>query len=185
MVNCEGKETDYSAAFRSIDSRGMAPVYGSEEIVGNAKQLTADAEAGPVLTGNDESLAQTAENERTPDFDDAAEKDSSEDTDAVPETVTEATDSSSGTESASDAEKRKDDSASEKKEGTDSLTDSIPADSSAADLLKKQENLVGSTYTSAVPVDGKTYYIRCASNKNFALTVKDSSTANGADIIIK
>ena len=38
--------------------------------------------------------------------------------------------------------------------------------------------------TSAVPADGKTYYIRCATNKNFCVTVNGSSVANGANMII-
>ncbi|HAE45713.1 MAG TPA: hypothetical protein DCG37_09005 [Lachnospiraceae bacterium] len=166
----------------------VMPVYGSdtdtltENTVGIALENEMDeGDNLEILTG-DESISDIAESESAAEAleEDAAEEMSDESeltevedltddsTDAVPETVEEVIPDESVGDLIPD-----DSSAGQ----TDSLTDS-----STSGKKGLQETVVGSTYTSAVPEDGKTYYIRSAANRNFALTVHGNSINNQANI---
>ena len=165
----------------------VTPVYGAgadlvtenaaETLEGNA--LIAEDLTETVLS--DESVAETAREKNS-----VTEDSKDDSTEAVPENVQDAAgESTSGNKTAESADESGADSSSKSKTAdlTESKTDSL-TDSSVAALNKEQETVVGATYTSAVPQDGKVYYIRPASNRNFAITVSGSSVNNGANIVL-
>ena len=169
----------------------VTPVYGTEPdtaaetVVGAANVAGLVGGAKTPEEQRDESLAAIAEAENIQNEEN--QENIGAETDAVPENVESATGDESALKpettdssvSAGDLSAQSTDSSVKTESKTDSLTDS-----SLSDLSKEQELLVGAKYTSAVPVDGKTYYIRCASNKNYCVTVKGSSVANGTNMII-
>ncbi len=170
----------------------ITPVYGTEPDTAAETAVGAANVAGLVGGAKtpeelrDESLAAIAEAENIQNEEN--QEIIGAETDAVPENVESATGDESAItpetmDSSVSADALPSDASTDSSVKTESKTDSL-TDSSLSDLSKEQELLVGAKYTSAVPADGKTYYIRCATNKNFCVTVNGSSVANGANMII-
>lgn len=164
----------------------LSPVYGAEITVGDAYQGTLASDGDTTTFPDEGSLPDTgiSDLEETVGGASGIEEDS---TDAVPDKL----DETEEVNASGDAEGNTPNDSAQKDISLKSISgslgsaaDSLLTDSSVSDLAIEQETVVGSTYTSAVPVDGKTYYIRCASDKNYALTVKNSSLNEGANIVI-
>jgi hypothetical protein len=94
-----------------------------------------------------------------------------------------------------------DESLSNEKPGDDSLPDQNPPDESLSDLSLSDESLsdtlvgaaatpsptpttAATTYNSATPADGKTYVIRCVTNRNYCLDINGVSRSDKANIHI-
>ena len=169
----------------------MTSVYGAdfetaeETPVGAAYADAPATTDGNAVTPDDESLAAVSETEINQS--ETSEENISEGiTEAVPESVENAAGeigSTVGISAAGISETTESGDISDTSSLTESRTESL-TDSSISDLNRKQETLVGATYTSAEPADGKTYYIRCASNRNYTLTVSGNSVDNQANIVI-
>ncbi|MDO4805347.1 MAG: DUF5722 domain-containing protein [Lachnospiraceae bacterium] len=176
----------------------LSPAYAAENILGSAQPdalITgseqdvlvgsyADGSAQPEVLIENESLADSSLSDQ------AAEETiiNEEDTDAVPDSATRAAgliedgaDESIVDLPGDDSSKADDSSSQPGQNPSGSSADSAPTGSGAP---AKPDIEVGPTYTSAVPADGKAYYIRCAVNKDLALTAKNSSISNGGNIVI-
>ena len=94
-----------------------------------------------------------------------------------------------------------DESLSNEKPGDDSLPGQNPPDESLSDLSLSDESLsdtlvgaaatpsptptnAATTYNSATPADGKTYVIRCVTNRNYCLDINGGSRSDKANIHI-
>ena len=94
-----------------------------------------------------------------------------------------------------------DESLSNEKPGDDSLPSQNPPDESLSDLSLSDESLsdtlvgaaatpsptptnAATTYNSATPADGKTYVIRCVTNRNYCLDINGGSRSDKANIHI-
>ena len=147
----------------------LTPVYAAE-LDTAAETVVGAANVAGLVEGDktrdelrDESLAALAEAEKIQN--EGNEENTGAETDAVPENVESATGAESAVvseaetaDSSVSAGSLSSDESTDSSAKTESKTDSL-TDSSLSDQSKEQEVLVGAKYTSAVPVDGKTYML--------------------------
>ena len=184
----------------------MGATLGTDntEILGNSESLTDQSSVDEFPS--DDSSSDESLPDQNPSDESLTDQISSDESLPDPNSSDESlSDQSHGTESLSDESLTDntltDESLSDKNLSDDSLPSQNPPDESLSDLSLSDESLsdtlvgaaatpsptptnAATTYNSATPADGKTYVIRCVTNRNYCLDINGGSRSDKANIHI-
>ena len=184
----------------------MGATLGTDntEILGNSESLTDQSSVDEF--SSDDSSSDESLPDQNPSDESLTDQISSDESLPDPNSSDESlSDQSHGTESLSDESLTDntltDESLSDKNLSDDSLPSQNPPDESLSDLSLSDESLsdtlvgaaatpsptptnAATTYNSATPADGKTYVIRCVTNRNYCLDINGGSRSDKANIHI-